>query len=119
MDNYTLFSSYSGGGLRWFVVISLHRLCLGSGYSTLPIVPNSGGDLRWFAVMCGGLWWFAVVCGDLRWFAVVCLLVIPAVYPSFSCSGNYVCTTRIIAQTKILTLFMLSLLPGWKNFLVM
>ena len=42
MDNYTLFSSYSGDGLRWFVV------------------------------MCGGLWWFAVVCGDLRWFAVIC-----------------------------------------------
>ena len=70
MDNYTLFSSYSGGGLQWFAVVCGDFPA--SSLVTLPIVPNYGGDLRWFAVMCGGLWWFAVVCGDLRWFAVIC-----------------------------------------------
>ena len=55
IGNYTLFYSYSGGGLRWFACFS--------SYSP-PIVPNSGGGL-WFEVVCGGLWWFAVVCGGL------------------------------------------------------
>ena len=45
------------GGLRWFVVVCLHRLwfhCL---------FPNSGDDLWWFAVMCGGFGFFP---GGLR-----------------------------------------------------
>ena len=53
MDNYTLFSSYSGGGLQWFAVVCGDFPA--SSLVTLPIVPDSGGHLRWFAVMCGGL----------------------------------------------------------------
>ena len=62
------FFSYSGGGcsgLRWFVVVCLHRLWFHC------YVPNSSGDLWWFAVIsCVVVLvfsrWFAVVCGDLR-----------------------------------------------------
>ena len=60
------FFSYSGGGLRWFVVVCLHRLSL-SGFTGTAYAPNSGGDLWWFAVMCGGFGffrWFVVVSGD-------------------------------------------------------
>ena len=66
IGNYTLFYSYSGGGLQWFAVV-----CGGLPdflrFHSLPsqIMVVVSGSLRWFAVVCGGLWWFIVVCGGL------------------------------------------------------
>ena len=60
------FFSYSGGGLRWFVVVCLHRLWL---HTYRPKF------WWWCVVVCGDVWWFwwfAVVCGGLRWFSVIC-----------------------------------------------
>ena len=73
IGKYTLFYSYSGGGLQWFAVVcgGLRWFACFSSFSQ-PIVPNYGGGLWWLEVVCGGLWWFVVVCGGLRWFVMVC-----------------------------------------------
>ena len=46
MDNYTLFFSYSGGGLQWFAVV-----CGGLPASSLVSLPMP----QILVVICGGL----------------------------------------------------------------